>query len=67
MEDIKKNIEGVRAKISEAAAAAGREEVPESEQPAPDTDQVELAKSYLETGISIKGGESDDNDGEDPQ
>lgn len=51
----------------EAAAAAGREEVPESEQPAPDTDQVELAKSYLETGISIKGGESDDNDGEDPQ
>ena len=59
-----------------AAAAAGRqeaaganeyEEASNDEKRDSDTDTVELAKSYLETGISIKGGESDDNDGEDPQ
>ena len=36
-------------------------------QPASGTDPLELAKSLLDLGISIKGGESDDNDGEDPQ
>ena len=51
----------------ETTAAAGQEEIAKGENPDPAEDHVELAKSYLETGISIKGGESDDNDGEDPQ
>ena len=40
---------------------------PAAGQPAAGIDPLELAKSLLDLGISIKGGESDDNDGEDPQ
>lgn len=51
----------------ETAPAAGQEEAANDETPNPGTDHVALAKSYLDTGINIEGGESDDDDGEDPQ